>query len=126
MVHVRTRIIVAIAGLVAGYVAAVFAAERPGIPTLVRVAFAAIAAAAFLVFIVVEVGVIRDLDELERRIQLEAFAIAFPTALLLVFSLGMLERAGIHVWGLRQLRDVWPLILLPYGVGLVVAMRRYR
>jgi hypothetical protein len=73
----------------------------------------------------VEVRLIRSLDELHRQIQLETLAIAFPTAFVLVFALGMLERAGVAVWGFRQLRDVWPLVAPPYAIGLAIATRRY-
>lgn len=118
--------IVAVLGLVVGYLLAVAAAELPGLSRAVRIAAAALAVLAFAVFLVTEVRLIRGLDELQQRIQLEALAIAFPTALLLVFALGMLERAGVSVWGFRSLRDVWPLLMLPYGVGLVFAIRRYR
>jgi hypothetical protein len=38
----------------------------------------------------------------------------------------MLERAGVSIWGFRELRDVWPLVALPYVVGLTIALRRYR
>ena len=119
-------IVRALIGLVAGYLLAVLAAERPEMGTPVRVALALLAVAAFVLFIVQEVRLIRGLDELQRRIQLETLAIAFPTALVLVFALGMLERAGVQIWGFRQLRDIWPLVVLPYGVGFLIASRRYR
>ena len=118
--------LVAVLGLVVGYLLAVAAAELPGLSRGVRIAAALLAVVAFAVFLITEVRLIRGLDELQQRIQLEALAIAFPTALLLVFALGMLERAGVSIWGFRYLRDVWPLLILPYGAGLVVALRRYR
>jgi hypothetical protein len=114
------------AALIVSYVLAVMAAERAGMAPAVRVAFALLAVAGFIAFIAAEVRVIRGLDELQRRIQLETFAIAFPLALVLVFALGMLERAGVSIWGFRELRDVWPLVALPYVVGLTIALRRYR
>jgi uncharacterized membrane protein (DUF4010 family) len=91
-----------------------------------RLAVGLMAVAAFGLFIAAEVRMLRELDEMHRRIQLEALAIAFPTAILLVFTLGVLERAGIVVWGFQRLRDVWPLVALPYMIGLAIATRRYR
>ena len=90
------------------------------------VAIAALPVAAFTWFIVAFVRHIRKLDELQRRIQLEALAVAYPSAILLVFAVGFLERAGIVFPGFTNLRDVWPLTILPYWVGLAVATRRYR
>ena len=53
-------------------------------------------------------------------------AVRIALALLAVAALGMLERAGVSIWGFRELRDVWPLVALPYVVGLTIALRRYR
>ena len=119
-------VLIGLTALVVGYVLAVIAAERAGMAPAVRVTFAVLAVAGFIAFIAAEVRVIRGLDELQRRIQLETFAIALPLALVLVFALGMLERAGVSIWGFRELRDVWPLVALPYVVGLTIALRPYR
>jgi hypothetical protein len=50
-------------------------------------------------------------------------AVAFPLALLLVFTVGSLERAGVQI---QDSRDLWPLVVVPYPVGLLFAWRRYR
>ena len=91
-----------------------------------RFVVAAVPLIAFAWFIAVEVRAIRGGDELQRRIQLEALAVAYPASILLVYALGLLERAGVSVPGFRDLRDVWPLTILPYFVGIVLAQRRYR
>jgi hypothetical protein len=39
---------------------------------------------------------------------------------------GRAVRAGVLVPGLSGLRDVWPLTVLPYFVGVAMAQRRYR
>jgi hypothetical protein len=68
---------------------------------------------------------IRALDELERRIQLEALAVAFPAALLIVFTAGLLHLAGFrgeHDWDPPRL---FPIVLLPYWIGLALARKRY-
>ncbi len=69
-------------------------------------------------------GVAR-MDELQRRIQLEALALAFPLTLLLLMTLGLLELAiGLNPndWSYRH---VWPLVFLSYVGGIVRAKRRY-
>jgi hypothetical protein len=65
------------------------------------------------------------MDELGRRIQLEALALAFPIALLVAFTAGLLDLAGFHGAGNWDLPRLWPLLLLPYWVGLARAQRRY-
>jgi hypothetical protein len=65
------------------------------------------------------------MDELERRIQLQALAFAFPLALLLIMTLGLLEIAiGLNPddWSYRH---VWPLFVIFYLAGVVRAKRRY-
>lgn len=62
-------------------------------------------------------------DELERRVQLEAFAFAFPAGLLVSMALGFLEHSRLlHVdpW------DYWFFHLPMYFLGLVLAKRRYQ
>ena len=113
------------AALMAAYLVFVMVVDR-GEHLALRIAVGLVAVAAFGLFIAAEIRLLSRLDELERRIQLEALAIAYPTAILLVFTLGVLERAGIAVWGFQRLRDVWPLVALPYVIGLAIATRRYR
>jgi hypothetical protein len=68
---------------------------------------------------------VRALDELERRIQLEALALAFPVSLLVVFTAGLLDLAGFHGKHDWDLPRLWPLVLLPYWFGLWRARSRY-
>jgi len=120
-----TYVLATAALLMAVYVVFVLVVDR-GEHVVLRLAVGLMAVAAFGLFIAAEVRMLRELDEMHRRIQLEALAIALPTAILLVFTLGVLERAGIVVWGFQRLRDVWPLVALPYMIGLAIATRRYR
>lgn len=68
---------------------------------------------------------VRSMDELGRRIQLEALALAFPIALLVAFTAGLLDLAGFHGAGNWDLPRLWPLLLVPYWLGLARAQRRY-
>jgi CDP-diglyceride synthetase len=68
---------------------------------------------------------VRGMDELERRIQLEGLALAFPIALLVAFTAGLLDLAGFHGKGNWDLPRLWPLLLLPYWLGIALARRRY-
>ncbi len=68
---------------------------------------------------------VTGMDELERRIQLEALAFAFPMTLLLIMTLGLLEIAK----GLNRddwiYRHVWPMFFILSFAGLARAKRRY-
>ena len=69
---------------------------------------------------------LRQSDELQRRVHLEALAIAYPLAILLLMTLGLLELAiGLNPddWSYRH---VWIYLPLFYFIGLFVAWRRYK
>lgn len=63
------------------------------------------------------------MDEMQRRIQLDAIALSFLGTALITFGWGFAEGAGaprLHAFG------VWPIMGALWGVGLFVAHRRYR
>ena len=77
----------------------------------------------FLWFVV---SAIRGLDELHRRVHLEALAIAYPLAILLLVTLGFLQLAidlPAEDWSYRH---VWIYLPCFYFIGLALAWRRYR
>ena len=63
------------------------------------------------------------MDELQRRIQLEAFAFAFGGTAIVSFTYGFLENAGFPalswIW-------VFPLMMALWGIGAGIASRRYQ
>ncbi len=67
----------------------------------------------------------RELDELEKRIQLEALAIAFVLAVLLIMTLGLMELAVTLNRDDWSYRHVWAMLPPLYFAGLVIARRRY-
>jgi hypothetical protein len=120
------RFLVAATGLMLSFAAAVLLIEAGRLPAPARAAAALLPAIAMAAFLWIEISYLRQLDELHRRVQLEALAVAFPLALLLVFTVGSLERAGVHIEGFERPRDLWPLVIIPYPIGLLLAWRRYR
>jgi hypothetical protein len=64
-----------------------------------------------------------DVDELQRRIQLEALAFGFGAGSLITFTYGLLQVTGLPdlswLW-------VWPVYAACWLVGGVFATRRYR
>ena len=62
------------------------------------------------------------MDELQRRIQLDAIAISFLTTALVTFGWGFAEEAGApHLSAFT----VWPIMAVAWIIGLVIARRRY-
>ena len=90
-----------------------------------RFALALAPVAPFVFFLVTLVRHVTTLDELARRVHLEALAIAFPLAMALLMALGLVEIAvGLprDDWSYRH---TWTFLPLFYAVGLAVAWRRY-
>ena len=69
--------------------------------------------------------VLRHFDELQRRIHLEALALAFLTVLLALMGLGLMEatpKGRITI----PFRDLWFALVPLYGICYLVARRHYR
>lgn len=80
----------------------------------------------FSAFLWAFIRVVRSSDELERRIHLEALAVAFPSGVVLLMVLGLLQLAvplPAEDWSYRH---IWPFLAIFYFAGLAVARRRYR
>ena len=107
------------------FFAARFALEAPALQSWQRIAIALAPLPAFAWFLWEFVHSASDGDELERRVQLEALAVAFPLTLLLVMTLGLLQIAvplPPEDWSYRH---IWPLLYVFYMLGLMRARRRY-
>ena len=66
---------------------------------------------------------LRRMDELQRRIQLEALGFSFAGTAILTFSYGFLEGLG---YPRLSMFAVWPILAGLWIVGLVLARRRYQ
>ncbi|HET6363308.1 MAG TPA: hypothetical protein VFH11_14825 [Gemmatimonadota bacterium] len=89
-----------------------------------RLALALVPVALWAGAIAFLVVALRSVDELQRRIQLEALAIAFPAAMLLGMLVEYLQKAGF-AQGLA-VGDVWPAMFLLYVPAVLFAHWRYR
>lgn len=67
------------------------------------------------------VRLIREADELQRKIQLEAMALGFAGAFLGNFALALLQRTGLTV----DLGDQFLVAVGFYLIGIVLGARRY-
>ena len=88
-----------------------------------KLSLALVQAGATAMVVLMTVRGMRHLDELQRRIHLEALAAAFAGTAILVTTWGFLENAGAPEvrWGLW----LWPLMTVLWVGGLAVARRRY-
>jgi hypothetical protein len=80
----------------------------------------------FAVFLTRFVSQLRRLDELQRRVHLEALGYVFPLAILFFMTLGLLEVAKILSSKYFSYQQVWFYLPVFYAIGLVLSWRRYR
>jgi len=104
------------AAVALGFIAKVI----PG-PLTIPAALLPIVPAAFFPFVLLDK--LRDMDELQRKIQYEAMAFAFAMAALLTLSFGFLQEFANFpdvnwVW-------VWPVMGFLWMIGIVLDRRRY-
>jgi hypothetical protein len=64
-----------------------------------------------------------SMDELQRRIQLEAIAFSFGGTAALTFGYGFLEGVGFPS---LNWTFVFPLMMVLWGIGVAIAGRRYK
>ncbi len=117
-----TSFLLAIGGYVIILSASIYALDRSATSDWWRipVALAPIVPLIFVMFAVV--SYFGKIDELQRRIQVEALSFSAAGTALLTFSYGFLENVGFpHLsWFF-----VWPIIATLWMIGLAVASRRY-
>jgi hypothetical protein len=96
------------------------------LPGWVKLAAALVPVLPTAAFLRSVVGGVRGLDELHRRVHLEALVVAYPLAILMLMTLGLLELAvdlSPEDWSYRH---VWPFLVLFYFVGVALSWRRYK
>jgi hypothetical protein len=89
-----------------------------------RIILALVEGAATACVILMPWRMMRRLDELQQRVQLEALAAAFCITGIACAGYGFLESAGLprFDWGVW----LWPLMAFVWGAAQIVAARRYR
>lgn len=93
---------------------------------LIRSAIALAPVPFFIWYLVAWTRGVKQMDELERRIELEALGFAFPAALVLLMTLGLLDVAITLNPDDFSLRHVWAMLPLLYYIGLWRARARYQ
>lgn len=111
---------------VATYFGSRIVLERSDLDRTARIVVAVLPAIPFAAFLWLFVRNIGKLDEMQRKIQMEAMAFAFPLAVLLLMVLGLLQLAMPLPPEDLSYRHVWSFLPLFYLIGLALAWRRYK
>ena len=124
----RRDFVFIVAGIVwvVTYCTALLFLKNPETPAAVKVAMVILPAIPFAFFLFRFIGHVRGLDELHRRVHLEALALAFPIAMLFLMTLGLIERAGALPVKNFSYREVWYYLPIFYLVAVAISWRRYR
>ena len=99
--------------------------ELPDLATWERVVVALAPVPPFTMTLVYFIKGIRSLDELERKIHLEALAVAYPLVFIMLLTLGLLEKAITLPAEDLSYRHVWAFLPVFYFLGLAIARKRY-
>jgi hypothetical protein len=68
---------------------------------------------------------VAEMDELERRVELEALGFAFPAAVISLMTIGLLDLATALDSETFSIHHLWLMMPMLYYVGLWRAKRRY-
>ena len=99
--------------------------KRIDLPVKTGIGIALVPVLFFLIFLVFLIREVASMDELQRKIQTEAVVTAFLLGLLLLMTLGMLDRVVTldrNDWGYL---DLVPFMGLFYAIGWWIARRKY-
>jgi hypothetical protein len=91
-----------------------------------RIAIALLPTPFFVYYVWTWMKGVSEMDELERRIELEALGFAFPAAVVLLMTLGLLDVAITLNPDDFGLRHVWAMMPILYYAGLWRAKSRYQ
>ncbi len=124
--HTGRRVVI-LAGLwLAAYFAARGILENAGIASWARALIALIPVPIFAGFLRAYVGLIRSMDELERKIHVEALAIAFSLGLLLLTTLALMQRAVTLSFEDWSYAHVWVFFPIFYFGAIGILSSRYQ
>ncbi len=104
--------------------AATILLRNPALSQAARITVALIPLPGDIVLIVLVIIGVRQLDEFQRHVQLEAVTIAFLASGVAVFVYGYLEKA--HAVGQLSAGLVWAFMLVFYAIGYFVAASHYK
>ena len=107
------------------FIAARLLLEQPDLALVPRLVLAFGPTIPFVGFLWGAILVSRGLDEMQRRVQLEALACAFGLTLLLIATLALAQRAGFAKYEDFSYVHLLPFLFIFYIGGKMFAQRRY-
>jgi len=118
------NVLVAVISLILSIIVVSWLLETQELGPALRLALALAPVAAWIFTLIAYFRLIQQLDELQRRIHLEALAFAFSGLAVSIFACEYLRKAGFISmlkpdYVLMMMMILWPL-------GFVIAWRRYR
>ena len=124
---ISSRKLAVMCGFVWGvsFIAARLLLEQSGLTPSVRFLLAFGPTVPFIGLLVGVIGLLREADELERRIQVESFAAAFGLTVLLVATLALAQKAELAKLTDFSFVHIMPMLFIFYLAGNVFARRRY-
>lgn len=99
--------------------------DRVALPDWARLVVALSPIIPFTLFLAFVIANVRSMDELHRRVHLEALAFAFPAGVLVLMVLGLLQLVIPFDPQRFNFRDAWPVLCILYLVALSWSWRRY-
>ncbi len=123
----RERWLLIFAGMwVFDYALALALLQLAALPDWARTLIAFLPIPTFALFLAVYLWALRGMDELQRRMHLEALAVAFPLAVIALMTFGLLERVIPGALGVLDIQNIWVALPIAYAIGLLLSWRRYR
>lgn len=122
--RVFSSVLVAVAVLMGSVIFVSWLLERQDLSAVVRFGLVLIPVVAYIFCLGSYLRLIRLADELERRIHLEALAIAFPGSAVAVFACEYLRKGGF----ISQFKPDYVLLIMLslWAVGYFIARRRFQ
>lgn len=99
--------------------------EQPDLAPAARIVLAFGPSIPFALFLWSAIRAARALDEMQRRVQIEALAFAFGLTAFLVATLALLQPAGLATVADFSFVHILPMMFVFYLGGRVLASRRY-
>lgn len=123
--HLNERILIYAILWCLSYIGSIFAIKMLTIPIEASIMLTIVSASTFALFIYKFFRSIYFMDEIQIKLQMEAFVLAFALGLLLLMTLGLIDLyldLNPQDWNYRFLV---PIFILFYFIGLFIAKRKY-
>lgn len=122
---VNKRMLLPLFVWIAAYVGSTFIIKNFILPDGFKIILALIPSAIFIWVMISFIKNVSLMDELKRRMYLEASAIAFSLSLILIMTLGMLSLVITLNKDDWDYRHIMPFMIISFFIGLAVTRKKY-